>query len=102
MTFLGKSAMRRLNREHLDHDWATDVISFSLPQPDAGVAGDIYLCRYMAAIEARRRSIPVRQELIRLVVHGTLHVIGHEHDEGDARTTSPMWLQQERYVRELT
>ncbi|MEO5826485.1 MAG: rRNA maturation RNase YbeY [Gemmatimonadales bacterium] len=101
VTFLGKDTMRRLNHQHLDHNWPTDVISFALPQPDGGVAGDIYICRYVAAREARRRGIAVREELVRLVVHGTLHVIGHEHDEGEARTRSRMWSLQERYVRAL-
>lgn len=102
VSFLGKHAMRRLNRQHLDHDWPTDVISFALPQPGGTVAGDIYICRYMAAREARSRGIRVREELIRLVVHGTLHVIGHVHDEGEARSRSPMWTLQERYVRALS
>ncbi|MBA2293385.1 MAG: rRNA maturation RNase YbeY [Gemmatimonadales bacterium] len=102
VTFLGKDAMRRLNQRHLDHDWPTDVISFALPQPDGAVTGDIYICRYMAAREARRRGLAVREELVRLMVHGTLHVIGHVHDEGEARTRSPMWTLQEHYVRELS
>jgi probable rRNA maturation factor len=102
VTFLGRHAMRRLNAEHLGHDWPTDVISFPLPQPDGSVAGDIYVCRFVAAQEARTRGLGVREELVRLIVHGTLHVLGHEHDEGDGRTTSPMWARQERLVRDLT
>lgn len=102
VTFLGKDAMRRLNAEHLGHDWPTDVITFALPQPDGTVAGDVYLCRYVAAREARARRQRVRTELVRLVVHGTLHVLGHEHDEGSGRATSPMWRIQERYVTALT
>jgi probable rRNA maturation factor len=43
----------------------------------------------------------VRQELIRLVVHGTLHALGREHPEGDGRTSSAMWRRQERYVAAL-
>ena len=101
VTFLGKDAMRRLNAEHLGHDWPTDVITFALPQPDGSVAGDVYLCRYVAAREARARQQPVRTELLRLVVHGTLHVLGHAHDEGPGRTTSKMWRLQERYVTAL-
>jgi probable rRNA maturation factor len=56
----------------------------------------------VAEREARRRGIPVREELIRLVVHGTLHVLGHDHPEGEGRTVSPMWRRQERYVSALT
>jgi probable rRNA maturation factor len=40
----------------------------------------------------------VREELARLVVHGTLHVLGYEHPEVDARTKSPMWKRQERVL----
>jgi probable rRNA maturation factor len=41
----------------------------------------------------------VREELLRLVVHGVLHVLGHDHPEDDARYTSPMWRRQERLLR---
>ena len=52
--------------------------------------------------EAEARNIPVEQEIIRLVVHGTLHVLGYDHPDGDERTTSDMWCRQETYVRALT
>lgn len=102
VTFLGVRRMQRLNREYKRHDRPTDVISFALPQPDGTLAGDIYLCRGVAAREAHRRGLPVREELLRLVVHGTLHLLGHEHPAGGARESSAMWRRQERYVRELT
>ncbi|HEX5634814.1 MAG TPA: rRNA maturation RNase YbeY [Gemmatimonadales bacterium] len=104
VTFLGPRRMRTLNREWLGHDRVTDVIAFGLAQPDGTTVGDVYVCRAVALREARRRRIPVRQELIRLVVHGTLHVLGHDHPEGgaEARERSPMWARQERYVRRLT
>jgi probable rRNA maturation factor len=35
---------------------------------------------------------------LRLVVHGTLHVLGHDHPTGASRTTSPMWRRQERIL----
>lgn len=101
ISFLGPRAMTRLNAAHKGHDRPTDVIAFALPLPDGSLAGDIYLCRWQAAREARARSIPVREELIRLVVHATLHVLGWDHPETAGRTRSPMWERQERYVREL-
>ncbi len=100
VTFLGREAMRRLNREHLGHDRPTDVISFALPDPD-GLVGDVYVCPWMAAREARARGLGLREEIVRLVVHGTLHVLGSDHPEGGARTRSPMWRRQERYVGKL-
>ena len=43
----------------------------------------------------------VREELARLVVHGTLHVLGHDHPEDDSRLRSPMWRRQERLLRRV-
>jgi probable rRNA maturation factor len=96
--------MRTLNREWLGHDRVTDVIAFGLTQPDGTTVGDVYVCRAAAQREARRRGIAVREELVRLVVHGTLHVLGHDHPDGgaEARERSAMWKRQERYVRRLT
>lgn len=102
VTFLGLRRMRQLNKTYKRHDRPTDVISFSLPQPDGSLAGDIYLCRAVAAREAHLRGLPVREEVLRLVVHGTLHVLGHDHPEGEARVRSAMWASQERYVRQVT
>jgi len=99
ITFLGAITMRRLNDEFLGHDQPTDVISFGLAGPDGRLAGDVYLCRAVAARNARRHGVPLRQELVRLVIHGTLHVLGYEHPDGDHRTRSPMWQRQERYVK---
>lgn len=101
ISFLGPRAMTRLNATHKGHDCPTDVIAFSLPLPDGSLAGDIYICRWQAAREARARGIPLREELIRLVIHATLHVLGWDHPEATGRTHSPMWDRQERYVREL-
>lgn len=101
VTFLGPVRMQSLNRDYLSHDRPTDVISFGLAQPDGGLVGDVYLCRAVAEREARRRGIPLRQELVRLVVHGTLHVLGWDHPDDESRVRCPMWRRQERYVARL-
>ena len=101
VTFLGRDAMRRLNALHLGRDRPTDVISFGLRHPGGELVGDVYVCPWVAAREAHTRGIPVRQELIRLLVHGTLHALGYDHPEGERRTRSAMWRRQERYVETL-
>jgi probable rRNA maturation factor len=101
ITFLGRDAMRRLNAEHKGHDRATDVLSFAMTDAAGGTIGDVYVCPWVAAREARSRGIPERQELIRLVVHGTLHALGRDHPEDERRTSSAMWRRQERYVEAL-
>jgi probable rRNA maturation factor len=101
ITFLGRDAMRRLNAEHKGHDEPTDVLTFALREPDGRAVGDVYICPWVARREARTRGIPLRQELVRLLVHGTLHALGRDHPDGAARTRSAMWRRQERYVEAL-
>jgi len=101
VTFLGRDAMRRLNAEHRGRDRPTDVLAFALSGPAGEVIGDVYVCPWMARQEAKARGIPLREELVRLVVHGTLHALGRDHPEGAGRTRSAMWRRQERYVEAL-
>jgi probable rRNA maturation factor len=101
VSFLGPLRMRRLNAEYKGHDRPTDVLSFSLQSPDGPRLADVYICTAVAKREARARRIPVREELIRLIVHGTLHALGYDHPEDERRERSAMWRRQERYVEVL-
>ena len=97
IAFLGRRAMASLNRKHLGRSGPTDVIAFGLSRSDprVPVIGDIYIAPEVAREHAREHGVGVREEIARLVVHGTLHVLGHDHPEGSDRTTSPMWTRQE-------
>ena len=101
VTFLGPGRMRHLNRRYQGHDRPTDVLAFTLDQPAGPPIGDVYVCARVAAREARTRDLPLREELIRLVIHGTLHALGHDHPAGPGRERSAMWRRQERYVEAL-
>jgi probable rRNA maturation factor len=103
VSFVSSREMARLNKRHLGHSGPTDVISFALgagrPRSAAyPVVGDIYIAPDVARANAARFGRGVREELARLVVHGTLHVLGHDHPEGSDRTLSPMWRRQERLL----
>jgi probable rRNA maturation factor len=96
ITLLDAKAMARLNQQHLGHRGATDVISFGFrPEAHRGVIGDVYICPAVARENAARHGCGVREELLRLVVHGTLHVLGHEHPVDAGREGSAMWKRQE-------
>jgi probable rRNA maturation factor len=101
ITFLGRDAMRRLNAAHKGQDRPTDVLTFPLEGPSSQIIGDVYICAAVARQEAHALGIPWREELIRLVIHGTLHALGREHPEGARRTRSAMWRRQERYLEAL-
>ncbi len=107
LTLLDAAAMRRLNRRTTGRRSLTDVIAFALPQPDGTLLGDVYVCPAAANQWVNGRGAGKREhhgmdeELLRLVVHGTLHVLGYDHPEGSGRTRSAMWRRQERYVHRL-
>ena len=107
LTLVGGGAMRRLNRRATGRRGVTDVIAFALPQPDGTVLGDVYICAEAAGhwVHAqgpgKEPGGGVDQELVRLAVHGTLHVLGYDHPNGAGWTRSTMWRRQERYVRRL-
>lgn len=100
ITFLGTRAMAALNRKHLGHRGATDVISFGFSESSrpGPVIADIYIAPEVARANARRHGAGVREELARLVVHGLLHVLGYDHADDESRVTSPMWERQERIL----
>ena len=102
ITLLSSRGIAALNRRHLGHSGPTDVISFGFRDPQGAVIGDVYICPTVASENAKRFGRPVREELLRLVVHGTLHVLGYEHPEGESRTASPMWKRQERLLARVT
>lgn len=100
IALLGDEEIARMNREYLDHEGPTDVISFALPAPGGMRVGDVYIGAEQARRQAAELAVPFAEELLRLAVHGTLHVLGHEHPEGE-REGSPMYLLQEELLRDL-
>ena len=84
VAFLDEAEMARLNWRHLRHRGPTDVISFGLTSaPGAPVVGDIYVSPAVVRANARANRRPVREELARVVIHGVLHVLGHDHAQPD-------------------
>lgn len=98
VNFIGPARIRRLNAEWQGHDRPTDVLAFSLKQPGREPLGDVYVCPAVARAQAKSFGVPLREELLRLVIHGTLHVLGHDHPAGRGWTQSTMWRKQERYL----
>ena len=101
VAFVSDRRMASLNWRHLGHRGTTDVISFGFAPSvvSAGVSGDIYIAPQTARRNALAHGAGIRQELIRLVIHGVLHVIGHDHPVDDGRMASTMWTRQEQLLR---
>ncbi|SRR6266545_1605435 len=89
LSFVSTDEMEQLHERYAGEDGPTDVLAF--PMGEEGMLGDVVIC----PAEARRNNEDVEEELRLLVVHGTLHLLGHDHEDEDARRK--MWSKQERY-----
>lgn len=101
VSMLGDGAIAALNAEYLGHEGTTDVLSFALYDSGEDPVGDVYIGLEQALRQAQAYGTPAREELARLAVHGTLHVLGHDHPEGSGRTRSAMWRRQERILSKV-
>lgn len=84
VTIVNDDAIREINREHRGKDKPTDVLSFPLePEPfsQERLLGDIVISIDTARRQAADYDAPVQREVYRLLIHGLLHVLGHDHME---------------------
>jgi probable rRNA maturation factor len=89
--FVGERRIRALNAEHRGNDQVTDVLSFPLEDAGEGLGhalaggpprllGDVVVCARQALRQARADALPPALELALLLVHGTLHLLGYDHE----------------------
>ena len=82
--------IRDVNKRHLDHDWATDSISFGYAEPgeellEGDVAGEVVVSAETAAREAAEHGHGPRFELYLYLAHATLHLLGYDDDTPERR-----------------
>jgi probable rRNA maturation factor len=101
---VGARKMADLNRLHLGHEGPTDVITLDYRANETagaanGLAGEIFICAEVAAEQARRFDVTWQEELSRYVIHGILHLSGH--DDRRAGERREMKREEARLLREL-
>ena len=70
--------IHELNRQFLQHDYPTDVLSFLLDQTTGGWEGEVIVSAEMAGEQAARYGWDLADELLLYVIHGTLHLVGYD------------------------
>lgn len=89
LTLVDDATIRRLNREHRGKDKPTDVLSFSLVENGSASAerllGDVVISIETARRQASEYDASLQAELYRLLIHGILHVLGHDHERAEER-----------------
>jgi probable rRNA maturation factor len=95
VALLGDAEIAALNQQYLEHEGPTDVISFPLHDHGEAPLGDIYVGVEQAARQAAGFGATPAEEVLRLAVHGTLHVLGYDHPAGAERAGCDMYVRQE-------
>jgi len=85
-----------LNRRYLQHAGSTDVLSFDLSAPGAGMMVQVIVCADVAVREARSRRTGAQRELMLYIVHGLLHVMGY--DDTSPQAAEKMYARQEELL----
>ncbi|MFH2104505.1 MAG: rRNA maturation RNase YbeY [Chloroflexota bacterium] len=95
--------LRALNRDFLDQDHPTDVLSFHAGEEDPETGrmylGDVIISLARAEAQSSERGHPLEAELQLLVVHGVLHLLGFDHAEDDEKAR--MWAAQATALEQL-
>lgn len=86
--------IRTLNKQYLQHDYATDVITF--PVEDQPLYGEIYVSLETARRQAKEYRVTVVNELSRLAVHGALHLLGY--DDSEKADREAMAIKETKYI----
>ena len=83
---VGNQKMRSLNRDYRGKDSVTDVLSFAAQEGGVNLLigeelGDIFICVGQVKMQAVDNGIPYKEEFLRMLIHGVLHLLGQDHVE---------------------
>jgi probable rRNA maturation factor len=105
VVFVDEAAMTALNKLHMGGNGPTDVLSFPIDAGDvtAGIdhrlVGDIVVCPAVAEANAPHHAGALDDEIALLLVHGTLHLLGHDHAEDAERER--MWARERELLAQF-
>jgi len=99
IVLLSDEGLKKINVDFLDHDYYTDVITFDLSEGEAEKAGEIYISVDRIADNAKAFEVPFEEEFERVLIHGTLHLVGFG-DKTDS-DKAMMTEQENVYLKKL-
>lgn len=106
IAFVGSGTMKALNRKYNKKNRVTDVLSFSsdkkfvTPKEGGRYGGEVVLCLSAIKKQAKRAGVSLEKELAHALIHGTLHLLGYEH-ESSAEAGAKMHAREEKIMRAL-
>ena len=94
--FTSDTKLRKINREYLDHDYFTDVITFDNSENRKVISGDIFISIDRIRENARTYGSRISEELHRVMVHGLLHLTGY--DDKTPKAAEKMRKLEDKYL----
>jgi len=76
--FCSDDYLLEINRQHLQHDYYTDIITFGLSDAGQPIKAEVYISIDRVKDNARQFKIPIKEELHRVIFHGALHLCGYK------------------------
>jgi probable rRNA maturation factor len=76
--FVSDDRLLEINRQFLQHDFYTDIITFPLSEPRQPTSGEIYISVDRVRENAREFGSSIKEELLRVIFHGALHLCGYK------------------------
>lgn len=100
INLLGAEEMAALNETFLKHEGSTDVITFDYAGSASKLQGEIFVCVDEAVLQAKKFRTPWQSEIVRYIIHGVLHLIGH--DDSRAAVRRRMKREENLLLRKLS
>lgn len=104
INFVDNEFILDLNKEYLDHHYYTDIITFNYSGDNVNLDGELFISVDEAKINSKRYDCTLEQELLRLVIHGILHIVGYDdmnaEDKAEMKEIENRLVKKYKYILE--
>jgi probable rRNA maturation factor len=97
VVFLSDDELLKMNVEYLGHDYYTDIITFNYAENPKRIEAELYISIDRVKENAETNHVSFNEEMIRVIIHGTLHLAGFD-DQTDAEKTEMRRL-EDQYIK---
>ncbi len=96
VVFVDENQILEMNRKFLNHDYITDILTFPYNDDPASLDGTLICCASQIEHQARDHNVSFQNELLRIVIHGLLHLAGYDDRTDD--DTRKMRKLEDKYL----
>ena len=101
VVYVDEENIIEINKEYLDRDYVTDIISFNYQEdPEKGIEGTLYCCAPRIAEQSREVQSDTEQEFYRIFIHGLLHLTGYDDSTSEEKKT--MTQLENQYLEKMS